>query len=945
MAEFSNAAELLERYGVKLTATVKDGEVLALCPFHTDTNPSCGINIDKQVFNCLSCGAHGDLVQLLAGHLHISRNAILRLVGLRSDETEEVMDPTQVEQWHQALLGNKSMLDVLLQRKGITKATCKAYGLGLRQNRVTIPIYDGAGEIVNVRCWSPTNSKQKMTNVSGHGRCRVYPHSALESEKLLLVEGELKALLLRQLGVHEALSLTGGSKTWDPELGSLFAGKIVYIIYDIDKPGVAGAHLAAQGLIRAGATAHVINLPLDINEYPTGGVDEYILKVGKTPADLSVLLQNSVPFQQIGAEDTPETFQEPLKLHLGEASRAEHNGKLIECNVVVSAKDTAPYIVPRVIEVVCPRDKDMCLFCPRAGEKDSQFTIHETDSRLLELVAVPSTQVNMALKQIGHIPAKCYSCKLAAIESQNVEELRLIPQLKMTMKAADHVVRRAFFVGYGIEPNTAYTMTGRVVSEPKSQYATLLIIDAKPAVDSLSTFVLKDPERLKIFQPETWTTEGLTVKLDDIYADLESNVTQIYQRRDMHLFYDLVYHSPLYMPFQGRIEKGWVEGLVLGDSGQGKSEAIKRLQDHYQVGEKIDTKGSSVAGLLGGLQETNKRWFVTWGIIPLNDRRLVVLEEVKGMDPSIIAKLTDMRSSGIAEISKIEKTRTNARTRLIWISNARSDRQIMAYNFGIEAIRELIGSLEDIRRFDLAITVASGEVPKSVLNMAQRDRPQHNHIYKSDECRDLILWAWSRTAEQIKFSQATVDAILVGAGTLSEKFVSSIPLVEPADQRLKLARLAASLAARTFSTEDYDQVLILPCHVAAVVAFLESQYSKKSFGYLEYSKLLKGDQVLQDEEVVIEALRAMPYAADVARQLLEVQGFTIFDIMAWTELDRDQSQTVISVLARKNAIKRGQGYYIKTPAFIALLRRLDINKELSNESLENLEKAQSGVEL
>jgi hypothetical protein len=315
------------------------------------------------------------------------------------------------------------------------------------------------------------------------------------------------------------------------------------------------------------------------------------------------------------------------------------------------------------------------------------------------------------------------------------------------------------------------------------------------------------------------------------------------------------------------------------------------------------------------------------------------------MDPSVISKLTDMRSSGIAEISKIEKTRTNARTRLIWISNARSDRQIMAYNFGIEAIRELIGSLEDIRRFDLAITVASGEVPKSVLNMAQRNRPSHAHLYTTDLCRDLILWAWSRSDTEVYFPAETVDACLAGAGQLSEKFISSIPLVEPADQRLKLMRLATALAARTFSTEDNATIIVRPCHVTAVVRFLEAQYSKASFGYLEYSRLLKGDQQLGDEATVLEAVKAMPYAADVCKQLLEVQGFTIFDIMAWTELDRDQAQTVISVLARKNAIKRGQGFYIKTPAFIALLRKLDINKELDNMSIEDLEAAQTGGEL
>lgn len=940
MAEFQNPADILDRYGVKLHETKQADEFVTLCPFHTDANPSCGVNLVKQVFKCLACGAHGDLVQLIAGRLKIARNAVLRLVGLRGDTDDEVIDPTAVEAWHQQLMRNPAMLKTLLERKGITADTCREYSLGLRQNRVTIPIHDENGEIVNVRCWSPTNAKQKMINISGHGKCRIFPYAATHSDRLILCEGEFKALLLRQAGMPEAVSLTGGAKTWDPSIAHVFRDKTVYVIYDIDTPGKLGAAQAAHGLLKAGATPHIINLPMSADEYPTGGVDEFLLKLGKTTADIRALLADSQPFTTTPTE-TEEAVVEVVKLHLAAASRAENNGKTVECGVVVSAKDTAPYIVPRRVEVVCARDKETCVFCPCVSEKDANFHIRNTDPKLLELVNVPSSTVQVVLKQIGHIPAKCSSCKMVTIESQNVEEVRLIPQLKMTMSADDHVVRRAFYVGHGIDANASYTVTGKVVSEPKSQYATLLLIEVKPAVDSLNDYVLKDPQRMKPFQPVEWTDESLAVRLADIYSDLESNVTMIYQRRDLHLFYDLIYHSVLYINFQNRLEKGWAEGLVLGDSGQGKSETIKRLQLHYQVGEKIDAKGASVAGLLGGLQETNKRWFVSWGVIPLNDRRLVVLEEVKGMDPSIISKLTDMRSSGIAEISKIEKTRTNARTRLIWISNARSDRQIMAYNFGVEAIRELIGSLEDIRRFDLAITVASGEVPKSVLNMAQDRRPQCPHRFSSELCRDLILWAWSRKPEQVKFPPGTVSAILEGASKLSDIFISTIPLVEPADQRLKLARLSVALAARTFSVDDDPEVLVVrPCHVRHVVAYLTEQYSKRSLGYLEYSKLLRGETVLSDETSVVNAIHSMPYAQDVVKQMLEVQGFTIFDLMAWTELDRDDAQAVLSVLSRKNAIKRGQGFYIKTPAFIALLRRLDTDGKLPNTSLEQLESKQ-----
>lgn len=935
--KLENPVQTMTEHGLELHETGREEwPYNIICPFHNDSNPSCGINLNEQVFKCFGCGAKGDLISLIAGFLKVSRNAFLKLTGKRSG-TDAVIDPVSVEKMHQRLLDAPGMLDTLLTRKGITKETVIEYGLGLYQGRVTIPVYDTFNEVVNLRMWSPTSKTSKMINFKGHGKPALYPLSATDEQTIVLTEGEMKALLLRQEGFN-AISPTGGARTWSSDWNHLFSGKRVYIIYDIDQPGRGGALNAARELFSVAESVHIVKLPLEIKDFPTGGVDEYFIQMNNKAEDLQRLLDKTEPWTPVPELKESEDDLTVHKLSLAEAALAEYNGKLVETEVVVSAKDTAPYIIPAKFEVKCTQDKEICSFCPVAHHNGGPVEVKNTDPLILEMVSSTQSNVMNTLKRIAGVPKSCDSCLLDVLESYNVEELRLIPQLKVaTSDSSEHIVRRAFYVGHGIETNTTYRMLGRVVAEPKTQYATLLIYEAHAAVDSLSTFQLTEPESLLMFQPKEWTKEALVEKLDQIYADLEANVTRIYERRDMHLFYDLVYHSALYLTFQERQVKGWVDALVVGDSGQGKSETVSCLLRHYGVGEKIDAKGASVAGLKGGLQETSKRWFVTWGVIPLNDRRLVVLEEIKGMAVEVISKLTDMRSSGIAEISKIEKTRTNARTRLVWISNARSDRQLMAYNYGVEAVRELIGSLEDVRRFDMVITVASGDVPRSVLNMKDEDRPQARHTYTGELCQRLILWAWSREAHQVQFTPEAIDAILAGANRMGDMFSSSIPIVEQADQRLKLARLSAALAARTFScSEDYSTIIIRECHVEVILEFLTRVYSTKSFGYLEYSHLLKAESELHEPEVVKNALLAMPYAKDVARQLLEVPGFTVFDIMDWTECDKDLARTFISILVRKNAIKRGRNVYIKTPPFIALLKMMQLNKELHNKSLGEL---------
>ena len=38
------------------------GWILAVCPFHADTNPSLAVNLKRGGFHCFGCGEKGDLI-------------------------------------------------------------------------------------------------------------------------------------------------------------------------------------------------------------------------------------------------------------------------------------------------------------------------------------------------------------------------------------------------------------------------------------------------------------------------------------------------------------------------------------------------------------------------------------------------------------------------------------------------------------------------------------------------------------------------------------------------------------------------------------------------------------------------------------------------------------------------------------------------------------------
>lgn len=919
--------------------TLENDEFNCLCPFHADETPSYKFNIQKGVGRCLVCDAKGDVFKLCSGEIKKSytktKRVMLAAIGGEADIS--IVSQDLVYNFHQVLIKNKPAQSVIA-KKGISLDTIKRFKIGLDGTRFTFPIYDQFGNVVNIRKYKPDargkDAKRKTMNMKGFGTpARLFPVESLEAEFIVIVEGEAKSALLCQMGFN-AVSPTAGSGTWLEEWSQLFTGKDVAIIYDIDKGGRKGANKICRLLFPHAKSIKDILLPLDPIKFRKGDLTDYVISCSADATEIQALIDGAIAWQPEAIVEDRIDDEELHDVELSDSSKGKWSGKFIRSNVVVSAKDTAPFIVPETFTVACPKDKDICMFCPIMNADDPNYVV-EIDPRkavILEMLNVSKERLDKVLQRAAGIPAKCDACRFKIGKARNVEEVRLIPQLTIGFNTGEQVARRAFYVGHGIETNAPHEIKARVVPDPTTQYATLIIHEAKPAVDSLSTFQLDDEDRaaLSIFQPKEWTVDGIDQKLRYIYNDFAANVTHIFQRQDLHLVLDLMYHSALYIPFQGKVRKGWTEALIIGDSGQGKSETDQGLRTHYGLGEKIDGKTASVAGLIGGVSETQKRKFITWGRIPLNDKRLLTLDEIKGMREEIIANLTDVRSSGVAGITKIESAKTNARCRLIWISNPRSDRQIASYNFGVEAIKELMGSLEDVRRFDIAIIVASGEVGDKWLNMALADRPKRKHRYTSEFCRNLILWAWSRTEHNVEIPDDTEAEILKQASAMSRKFCSQIPLVEPADHRLKLLRLATALAARTFSSTDNGNTLyVRPCHVAYVAQFMDKIYSAPMFGYDSFSRLILGEGKLEEIDAVKAYLRKLPHSRDVVRNLLEMGAVSVYIMQDLTGQDRDEAQAHVSELLRKGAIKRSRNGYVKTAGFIALL------KELTQEALEN----------
>jgi len=419
--------------------------------------------------------------------------------------------------------------------------------------------------------------------------------------------------------------------------------------------------------------------------------------------------------------------------------------------------------------------------------------------------------------------------------------------------------------------------------------------------------------------------EQIQKKLNEIYTDLEHNVTNIYQRYDLMLTYDLAWHSALQFNFMGQLlTRGWVEVLVIGDTRCGKTRTASRLLRHYRAGEMGTGENTSIAGLIGGMQQISRQWSIVWGKFPRNDRRLVIVDEASNLSVDAISQFATIRSEGVARITKIQTEQTFARTRAIWISNPRvgrdgSSRPIAGYDYGVLTVPELIGRQADIARFDLACVVANGEVPEEVIFGGRRK--DITSKYTSAASHELVMWGWSRKPGDIEILRETEQEIIHQSKALARKYHDSVPLIKLEEQPEKLARLAVSLAIRLFSTDDGHTVVVRPEHATYLAGFLNRLYSKPSMGYAAYSKKLINAETLKDEKDVIKAISQ--FGMDFVSGILTYSIIRQNIVEDLTGLDRDRVRAFVSLLVRNRALRPESLWYRKTQPFIRLLKRIE----------------------
>lgn len=258
-----------------------------------------GVSSNGLGWSCFQCNAKGNTVEFIAYALHnksysnlstyeissfnewVSSNQIYSfrnktLSRSTKPMVEEKPKPKKLnhefqlsnmdaEQFHENLFNSSSnSLSVLAYLKGvrklpewvIKKAKLGIYTDSMNLNWLSIPLFDGKGDIVNIRFRSVGN-RPKAFRVCPSEPLPLYGSHWLDSSKpnVIVVEGELDVLAMNAFGYDNVVSGTAGAAAnWKEEwIDQIEKFKTFHIMYDNDDAGDAGAEKLAKviGLYRS----------------------------------------------------------------------------------------------------------------------------------------------------------------------------------------------------------------------------------------------------------------------------------------------------------------------------------------------------------------------------------------------------------------------------------------------------------------------------------------------------------------------------------------------------------------------------------------------------------------------------------------------------------------------------------------------------------------------
>lgn len=808
------------------------------------------------------------------------------------------------------------------------------------RRRYMLPQCDRQGHVVNCRMYRPGGEPKMIWSQPGLSGNYLFPHCAWNDQWVILLEGEPDAVSMRSYGFNGA-SGTMGSGNPVPE-GRWWVGKRVWVWMDADSSGAEATATAVRILTDGAEEVWVCALPPWEGMPGNADASDYIMELRRQGFD-SQQIQNAISAVLQAAERVQTASaaydSEPVQVEFSAALTTANAGTKIVFPTHILGKSSKVFALPTAVNITCPhRGHTWCRECVMNTQYngDAHVQLDPRSQMTLKLINTEEAARNKAIYEHMHIPLKCPDPRIVVTQGVDAEIVMLGSTMAETEESTEgaQVDRRRHegivLVPHGtrLEENTDYRVQGFVYPLPKSQEQVLLLDGFQRQESRLHDFRIDDDSRrtLERFRP----TGNVIDHLFAVAMDLQNSCTGIRGRLDLHVLMRSVWHSLLAFEFAGAVhQRGWLEALIIGDTRCGKSATFKALARLYGTGTLVDCKMQTAAGLLGAVETslTTGERFVVAGLFPQQDGTgPVCLDEFSSSrweGRGVMDHLSSTRAEGMVRINKAAHANFRARVRLIMMANPGMGRLMSNIGgYGCEVVTRIIHQPEDVARFDIAMAVSQEDVPFEVLNTTV---PRVDPLWPVHGHRELLAWGWSRKPHQICWDKGVEGAVGQLAASMVQKYDSEIPLVEPADQRMRIAKLAVSVAAQCFSCDESGERLVVRMeHVYCAGQIFSMVYDKRSFAYDLFSHKAKIERTLLNEEeverVLDSALKANPVV--LADKLLRLHQFTerVFGtVVPMQMMELHAVMQTLSINRCIRLVRGGRDTYEFTPTFIRYL--------------------------
>lgn len=215
----------------------KKSEILAICPFHDDHNPSLSFNAITGYFNCFTCNTTGDIFSFIQKTKNINFSQAIDLINKTFNC---ISDPKKKQ------LKKKQTVDAEYQYHDEKGRICHT---AVRFSNPKGFAQKTTGKN-NKTIWSLNNIKTYLFNLP-----QVIAH-----QNILYVEGEKDVRTLKQYG-FTATTNPLGVNGWKDEYKEYLTGKNVILIPDNDKPGMKLMAQVAESIQNCAMSVKILILP------------------------------------------------------------------------------------------------------------------------------------------------------------------------------------------------------------------------------------------------------------------------------------------------------------------------------------------------------------------------------------------------------------------------------------------------------------------------------------------------------------------------------------------------------------------------------------------------------------------------------------------------------------------------------------------------------------